>query len=270
MVFHEPVERLIRIRRSCRTYLKKQIEPTTLNVLTEAFTVINRGPTGERIKFHIVTLDDHALEGIDPYDFSLIINPVSFIAPVVRESPMAYETCGYAMEFIVLKAADLHLGTCWLGYFNPAFFKDIPLAPGEILPAVCVVGYAAELPEESDRTRWENIFFVEDFYSPISEESAGKYGASLEMVRLAPSSGNTQPWRIVKEKYRDTFHFFKKSIDAHYEAKKLHNIDLGIAMCHFELVSRKNGLGGKWKKVEPMIYPVSRKTEYIISWVGNP
>ncbi len=269
MVFNESVERLIRIRRSCRTYLKKKIEPPALRELTEACALFSRGPSGERITFHIVTFDDRTLEHIDPYDFNLIVNPVTFIVPVVRESPLAYENCGYAMEHIVLKAADLHLGTCWLGYFNPAYFKEIPLEADEILPAVCVVGYAAELPEESDRARWETLFFIEDFYSPIPGETAGKYRVSLEMLRLAPSSGNTQPWRIVKEKYRNTFHFYKKSIDGHYEARKLHNIDLGIAMCHFELVSRKNGLEGRWEKVEPMVYPVPRKTEYIISWIGK-
>lgn len=270
MNFNEPINRLIRIRRSCRTYLKKRIDPTALRELTEACKMFTTGLAGERLKFEIVELSGSEAEGLDPYDFSLIINPMTFITTVIQTSPLAYESCGYAMEHLVLKAADLHLGTCWLGYFNPAMFRNTRLEEDEIFPAVCVVGYAAELTEESERMRWEKIFFIEDFYTQMTGEAAGEYGESLEMLRLAPSSGNTQPWRIVKERSRDTFHFYKKSIDNHYEARKLHNIDMGIAMCHFELVSRKNGLRGRWEKVNPLIYPVPRKVEYIISWIGEP
>jgi nitroreductase len=269
MNFNEPVERLIQIRRSCRTYLKKGIDPAAFRELTEACKMFTTGLAGERLRFDIVELSGPGVERLDPYDFSLIINPMTFITGVIQISPRAYESCGYAMEHLVLKAVDLHLGTCWLGYFNPALFSNTRLNADEIFPAVCVVGYAAELPGEPDRKRWEKIFFDGDFYTPISREAAGNYRKSLEMLRLAPSSGNTQPWRIVKERNRDTFHFFKKCVVSHYEAKKLHNIDMGIAMCHFELVSRKNGIRGRWEEVNPLIYPVPRKVEYIISWIGE-
>ncbi|MCP5105209.1 MAG: hypothetical protein GY950_17605 [bacterium] len=249
--------------------MRKKIEKPTLNELREACALFEHGLAGEKIKLRIVELNDTELEKIDPYDFSLIVNPVTFIIPCIRQSPATYESCGYVMEHIVLKATDLHLGTCWLGYFNTNFFKWIPLNHDEIRPAVCVVGYAAEMCEESTRTRWENLFFSEDFYTFLSRQTAGAYYESLEMLRLAPSSGNTQPWRIVKEKNRNTFHFYKKSVDSHYEAIKLHNVDLGIAMCHFELISKKNRLDGNWKKIEQNIYPIPPKSEYIISWIGK-
>lgn len=269
MFYQRPINELIQTRYSCRNYFKKKIEYTKLIELKETCSMFKKGLAGEKVTFQFIELNENDLRKMISADFSYIIHPMNFIACSIQKSELAYESCGYLFEYIVLKATDLGLGTCWLGYFNPGFFKEVQLADDEILPAVCVVGYAAEKGYPSMRTRWENIFFIGDFDTPISRELAGKYSESLEMVRLAPSSGNTQPWRIVKEREKNTFHFYKKAVDRSYERKRLHNIDVGIAMCHFELASRKNNLEGKWEKKVQNIRWIPRRTEYIISWIGN-
>ena len=265
--YQRPINELIQTRYSCRNYFKKKIEYTKLIELKETCSTFKKGLTGEKVTFQFIELSDDDLRKMKLADFSYIIHPMSFITCSIQKSELAYESCGYLFEHIILKATDLSLGTCWLGYFNPGFFREVKLADDEILPAVCVVGYAAERGYPSMRTRWENIFFEEDFDTPISRESAGRYWESLEMVRLAPSSGNTQPWRIIKERKKNTFHFYKKVIDRSYERKRLHNIDLGIAMCHFELASKKNNLEGKWEKKEQNIRWIPGRTEYILSWI---
>lgn len=35
---------------------------------------------------------------------------------------------------------------------------------------------------------------------PLEKEEAGNYEAALEMVRIAPSASNKQPWRILKKR----------------------------------------------------------------------
>ncbi len=269
MRFHRPVDELIRSRYSCRAYLNRRIEPAKMGELKEACTLLKQGLAGESARFQLIELDDRELMRVEPYDFSLIINPRTFIVGGIQKSPLAYETCGYLLEHLVLTAVDLNLGTCWLGYFNRGFFREIELARDEILPAVCVVGYAAEPQDISWRMRVEDFFFLENFSAPAPRDLAGDYAASLDMVRLAPSSGNSQPWRIVKERDRNAFHFYKETVDRQYERKKLHNIDLGIAMCHFELAARENNLPGQWEKVTPNIRYIPPFTEYIISWLGK-
>jgi hypothetical protein len=49
---------------------------------------------------------------------------------------------------------------------------------------------------------------------------------------------------------------------------KLQNIDMGIAMCHFELTAQEFGLKGKWEIIDPQISDAG--LNYIFTWVGKP
>ena len=89
------------------------------------------------------------------------------------------------------------------------------------------------------------------------------------MLRLAPSSGNTQPWRIVKADNAPTFHFFLKKAKQSYYDMGIHHVDIGIAMAHFELSAREKGLDGHWAVSDPKLPSVPSGTEYRVSWTEN-
>jgi hypothetical protein len=46
-------------------------------------------------------------------------------------------------------------------------------------------------------------------------------------------------------------------------------MDMGIAMCHFELTAREAGLKGEWVVKEPEIEKPDELTEYSVSWVSE-
>jgi hypothetical protein len=46
----------------------------------------------------------------------------------------------------------------------------------------------------------------------------------------------------------------------------LQRVDMGIAMAHFELSARENGLKGKWMVHPPGIPLPDQLTEYSITW----
>jgi hypothetical protein len=46
----------------------------------------------------------------------------------------------------------------------------------------------------------------------------------------------------------------------------LQRVDMGIAMCHFELVAREFGLKGGWVLEEPELQKTEQNTEYVVSW----
>ena len=48
---------------------------------------------------------------------------------------------------------------------------------------------------------------------------------------------------------------------------KLQNVDMGIAMCHFELSADELGIKGEWNVITPQIKPEGM--EYIVSWTGK-
>ena len=46
----------------------------------------------------------------------------------------------------------------------------------------------------------------------------------------------------------------------------LQRVDMGIAMCHFELAARERGLAGHWVVDDPRIEQPDENTEYTASW----
>ncbi|MBE6051499.1 MAG: hypothetical protein E7214_12850 [Clostridium sp.] len=77
------------------------------------------------------------------------------------------------------------------------------------------------------------------------------------MIRLAPSSVNKQPWRVIKEENSIHFYF------ANSKASTI--IDMGIALCHFHLTAMENELSGEFVVNNPKIE--NNNLTYIISWV---
>ena len=68
------------------------------------------------------------------------------------------------------------------------------------------------------------------------------------MVRLAPSASNRQPWRIIAGRSRKDFHFFLERTPGYnnnrFVKSDLQRVDMGIAMCHFELAMKESGFNG--------------------------
>jgi hypothetical protein len=118
----------------------------------------------------------------------------------------------------------------------------------------------------SKRQSWDKLFFNYKLKTPLNPEQVRNYSDSLEMVRLAPSSGNTQPWRVFFDESANEFHFFKKSISKRYELRGLHDIDMGIALSHFELTSLQNGLSGIWLKHSNENVNSIDDLQYIRTW----
>jgi hypothetical protein len=147
----------------------------------------------------------------------------------------------------------------------------------ELLPTISPIGYAAEhrsLTERfmrrfagSDhRLPWKDLFFDGNSKTPLSSEKAGEYGEALENVRLAPSASNQQPWRIVYDDQQKTFSFYLSRTIGYRKLRdvSLQEIDMGIAMCHFELTVAELGLTGKWRQNETA--PEIKPWEYITDW----
>jgi nitroreductase len=92
------------------------------------------------------------------------------------------------------------------------------------------------------------------------------------MVRLGPSASNKQPWRIAK--HGSLWRFFlqrtpgyrRDPIKIILDLCDLQRLDMGIAMCHFELTAKELGLDGNWVIEDDLDPAHSDLTEYIVSW----
>lgn len=288
VAFQKPVTELIEARFSCRHYLSTPIGAEERRRLGDHALACGAGPFGTRPRFELIAATEAErsdLRGLGTYGF--IRGATGFIIGAVTETGMHLEDYGYLMELLILHATDLGLGTCWLGgtFTKGSFARRIGLRTGEQIPAVTAVGYPARrrvVPDaiaravagSDGRLPWQALFFDGGLDRPLAPEGAGPYTRPLNNVRLGPSASNKQPWRVVRQ--GSTWHFFMQRARL-YRRRTLGlagiadmpRLDMGIAMCHFELTARELGLSGEWLVEAPNPEIPSGGAEYVVTWVGE-
>jgi nitroreductase len=266
----------LKSRTSCRTFKPVPLSPADKRSLEAFIRENDTGLNNERIPFTII--EKKAGERPMKLDYGIIKGHCAYVVGASKVSVTSRVNYGYLMEKVVLKATEMSLATCWVGYFDTEYFNaDIKIENGYETPSIVVIGYPTATPSLLDkvvrfsaksakRQAWGALFFNYHSKAALSPESVKKYSDSLEMLRLAPSSGNTQPWRVFLDDTVNEFHFYKKPVSSRYEAKGLHEIDMGIAMSHFELVSVYNGLSGAWIRLEKERVKAIDDFHYIMTW----
>jgi len=290
-----PVSELIRRRYSCRTYRPEPIAGAQQRRLTELMAAHAAGPLGAPARFALVAAapgDDSALRRLGTYGF--IKGATGFIVGAVRRAPRDLEDYGYLLEHIILHATDLGLGTCWLGgtFTRSSFVRRFGgLARDETMPAVVSIGLIGDDGGERIREREggsrrlpsSELFFERRFGEPLDLGAVGAYAEALEALRMAPSATNKQPWRLVRAGEGGgtgggAWHFYLRRTRGYGKGSALftvlriadlQRIDMGIAMCHFELVARERGLAGGWVVRDPGIPIPGRDTGYTVTWVAE-
>jgi nitroreductase len=265
----------IKKRISTRTFNQVALKPADKKEL-ESFIVENsKGLENEVVNFRIIEKNDADKQM--KLDYGMIKGHNTYILGTAQTTVASRVNYGYLMEKVVLKATEMNLSTCWVGYFDSTYFNEVHIENGFDIPSIVLVGYSEDREtyigktfrfalNASKRYSWDKMFFNYRLKTSLTPEYVKKYSDSLEMVRLAPSSGNTQPWRVFFEDTTNEFHFFKKSISKRYELRGLHDIDMGIALSHFELMSLQNGLSGRWLKHAKENVNSIDDLQYIMTW----
>ncbi len=276
---------LIDRRYSCRTCLERPISDADAKSLGDFMAARTTGPLGSAVRFGLVAAspdDEGALKRLGTYGF--IKGARAFIVGAVRKGPGDLEDFGYLLEEVVLHATGLGLGTCWLGgTFTRSTFtaRFGGVAKDETIPAVVSAGYPGDDGTERIREREEGtrrfppdeLFFSDEWAVPLGLERGHGYAAALEAVRMAPSATNKQPWRIVRR--GGDWHFYLARSKGYGKGSPwfkllriadLQRVDLGIAMCHFALVARECGLGGRWIVDDPGLATPAPGIEYTATW----
>ncbi|HUU77016.1 MAG TPA: nitroreductase family protein [candidate division Zixibacteria bacterium] len=280
MKFNQSIEKIIRRRYSCRTYKNEPLDNKTIQKINSLLG-IEHGIFKSEAKFILI---DTGMKNFEEKQklgtYGMIKGARYFIVGTMNKESINLVDFGYLFEKIILKMTELNLGTVWLGRaFNfDTFSKYANLKESETIPAISPVGYVAEKKSITEkfiswgirarnRKSWDKIFFEGNFTTPLTEENANYFALPLEMIRLAPSARNLQPWRILKE--NNMIHFFLKTkssylIDAF---SYMGLIDVGIALCHFDLMVNELGLEGDWELKEPEIISKPANYNYIASWI---
>ena len=266
----ENIASLVRSRRSVRTFDERVLTRQDLNQLCDFMSAIDN-PYGIPIKFKVLNAAEQKL------GCPVVVGTDLFIGAKMKRSPNFNEAFGYSFEKLVLYAQSLGIGTVWIGgtMDRKAFEKAMELAEDEVMPCISPIGYPAakmSLRESmmrkgvkaNERLPFEKVFFDGSFDTPLAQERAGKLNDCLEAVRLAPSAVNKQPWRVVLANHATHF-YLMRSKGFRTGVIDMQKIDIGIAMCHFDLTAKEAGLAVRFVRNSPDIKPMNGE-EYIASF----
>lgn len=266
----KPIEELVRSRKSVRTYEERALEPQDLSNLC-AFMEHIENPYGLPISFRLLDVKKQKLK------CPVVTGTDLYVGAKMPKSPHLNEAFGYSFEHLVLYAQSLGIGTVWIGgtMDRAAFERAMELKADEVMPCVSPLGYPAtkmSLREilmrkgirADERMPFEQLFFDKSFASPLTSEKAGVLRQPLEMVRLAPSAVNRQPWRIVTEEHAAHF-YLQRAKGMGGGVLDMQKIDLGIALCHFDLAAQAAGLKPHLSTQAPAI-AAPNGVEYIASY----
>lgn len=234
-------------RKSIRSFNGKPLSPEMVEELQKAidnsYTLFG-GNVTIRLKSFDIDRD------FKPSTYGVIKGAADFFLMGIGEGEASDLTAGFRFEQVVLKAWQMGLGTCWIaGTYKGSQFDQREIWPeGESLKIICPVGVAAKprMMEKmmrltigaDNRKPFSTLFFEEDFGRSLKEDS--KFGEALRMMRLAPSSTNSQPWRALVEGDKVIFYYKPKY--------PITLIDMGIGICHFYETEKFRGYDGTFSK----------------------
>ncbi len=252
------VAEIIKTRRSVRTFDGRMISHEDRDRLEEFIGNI-RNPYDIPVQFVLLDAKQYGLSS------PVLEGDTLYVAGKVEKVPHAEEAFGYSFEQLVLYAWSLGIGTTWIaGTMKRELFEAAAgVKEGERMYCMSPLGYPAKkmtLKETlmrkgvkaDERKPASELFFEKDFATPLLGDDE-----ALEMVRLAPSAVNVQPWRVVRD--GNAFHFYEKHSGGYDKEPygDLQKVDMGIALCHF-MMTRE----GKLVIEDPRI-PAEADIEYI-------
>ena len=157
---------VIRKRYSCRAYQEKSIEQDKLDIILEAARLAPSAKNTQDWRFVVVTDRDMKSQVAGTTNRPEVFEKAGAIITACSNSDDVMR-CGQAigpidvaiaLEHISLQAADLGLGTCWIGSFDADKVRQILAIPDDlIIVELMALGYPAGSKPEPKREPIEKI-----------------------------------------------------------------------------------------------------------------
>ena len=274
----------MRARQSVRTYETERLKKSDIDKLTNFISEDQNltGPFGNKGQIDFIQVQNNVTDkGFKIGTYGIIKNPQAYFVGTCKNEKYALVEYAYIFHRATLYATQLGIGTCWMGgtFTRNSFEKEIQLREGEFIPCVSPLGYpkgkqrmfdkALRYVVKADNKKaWEKLFYKESFEKPLTKDDAGPLEVPMEMVRLGPSASNKQPWRLVLSADRKSCHFYIEHTPNYSSTfgYLMQLLDMGIAMCQFEIACQELSIDGEWLVDDPSLPLYNENTEYIVTW----
>lgn len=283
-IIKKSVIETIRKRQSIRTYETQNITAAHLSKINDYLHNEQNlyGPFGKKGRIELIQVTNNVTDkGIKLGTYGFIKNPSAYLVGITENNQISLVDFAYTFQKLVLFLTELGIGTCWMGgtFSRTSFEREIQMGESDFIPGITPIGYpsqkqrvfdkAVRLVVKADNKKpWDKLFYETNFESSLPKEKAGMLAVPIEMVRLGPSASNKQPWRLVLSEDRKACHFYIEHTP-NYSTKlgyDMQLLDMGIAMCQFDLACQELNFNGIWRVEDPEIMLLSEQTEYIVSW----
>ncbi len=284
MSIKKSVIEIMRKRQSIRTYDTQEITKFDYKVINDFINTEENfvGPFGGKGRVELIQVTNNLTDkGIKLGTYGMIKNPQAYFVGIAENNQNSILEFGYTFQKLILLLTELGIGTCWMGgtFNRNSFEKELQIEEGEFIPCITPIGYPNDKQRVLDKAlrfvvkadnkkAWDKLFYDSNFEVMLAKEEAGNLEIPLEMVRLGPSASNKQPWRLVVSTDRQVCHFFIEHTP-NYSAKlgyDMQILDIGIAMCQFDLACQELNIKGDWLKEDPKLDLPNEQMEYIASW----
>ena len=160
---------LILARYSCRHYSSDPLEEGTLNKILEAARLAPTASNLQPFQIIIIKTENQKEDLLKIYPREWFIQPplVLCVCSLAKEGwfRKKYDNQSFAVvdasivfDHITLQSADLGVGTCWIGDFNPQTARDFLHLPDEVEPiAFTPIGYPLDKPGDKKRKPIEDL-----------------------------------------------------------------------------------------------------------------
>jgi len=239
MFENQDLSALILNRKSTRTFTGRKLTDDEIwQIKSFIYNIDNKKGIFDYVRFELIENNNDTVFGA----YGDIVGAPYYLAAVTQDNKNALLDAGFAFERVILFAESIGMGTCWLAATsfdrNEAELR-VELQEGEIIAAISPIGEKAadkskaELAErkklKSDtRLDFDELFADAATGGPVVDDSTKEM---LEMVRIAPSALNNQPWRVVMDEGVAHFYVIRGfHVPLKYDVQML---DMGAAVYHY-------------------------------------
>ena len=255
------------VRRSVRTFTGQPITALQAERIVAAISDA-ANPFGQPPDIKLIRFGEE--RDLRPSTYGMIRGACDYLAMGYGCSEADALAAGFAMEQVVLETTRMGLGTCWIAatFRGSDFERKAAWSREQPLKVVIPVGVAARkslvervarMAAGSDRRKpMDRLLFAPGFTGPLCGDSP--FYEALAMMRLAPSSTNSQPWRAAAGADGRSVDFFSR------DTSKLSTLDCGIGICHFAMAERACGHSGSFMRLaEAPAHPAGLR--YITTYI---
>lgn len=204
---------MIQHRRSVRAYRAEAIAPAILDDLRAFMEGLVPLIPGVKVEGRIIPTSHGA--------FMQKWKTPHFIVIFAEPTDDGLLNAGFMYQQLDLYAQSIGLGTCWVGLGSLNDSEPIP--GGTKVAVMMAIGIPDEVAQRSEAA---------DFKRKPMSELADLPDQRLEVLRLAPSATNSQPWYVTHE--GETLRIWREELGLIKKRTlgRMNKIDMGIGLCH--------------------------------------